>query len=174
MNPMTEGNMRNGRVIERTDRLGEAVNDSFQRVEKVVAESSTSKFFPNLFHRIHLRGMRGNLKQYDIVRYVQVMGSMPRRAVAQKENDVVGVLLSQPFEKQTHALGIVTGKNQEERVAGQRVRRAVNIDIFPDALTGDARTDAGRTPTVFGDVDPTERRLVLNHQPDALTRMFLP
>ena len=166
--------MRNGKVIERTDRIGEAVNDSFQGGEKFVAESSTAKFFPDLFHRIHLRGMRRNLKQYDIVRYVQVMGSMPRRAVAQEKNDVVGVLLSQPFEKQTHALSIVTGKNQEERFAGQRVRRAVNIDVFPDALTGDARADAGRTPTVFGDVDPTERRLVLNHQPDALTRMFLP
>ena len=76
-----------------TDGVTKAIDDFLESSEDFVSEALFSEFFPNLLDGIHLRRVRRDVEQHNILRYSECLGFMPRGAVAAKQDDIVCVLL---------------------------------------------------------------------------------
>ena len=78
---------------EGTNRITKTLNDFIQCCKYFIVETHPAQFFPNLFNRIHFRGIWRQEKQFNIFWNYERSGLMPGSSVAAQENDVVRVLL---------------------------------------------------------------------------------
>ena len=81
----------NGLGRETADRITKTVHDFLQRGEHLISEADPAQFFPDLFDRVHLRGIWGKEKQLDVVRQPKGVGLMPGGAIAAQEDRVIRI-----------------------------------------------------------------------------------
>jgi len=90
--PIASGDAFDPIARQRTDGIGEALQDGGKRREQEVGESRGADFAPDLFHGVHFRRAGGQVDDRHVVRN-DFGVFVPRRAVADKYNEVVGVSL---------------------------------------------------------------------------------
>ena len=153
-------------VGQRTNRIAEAVHDLFQTCKDLVSEAALADLFPNLLYGIHLRCVRRDMEQLDVLRNLQCARLVPCCTVAAQQDDIVRVFFGQIPQKNIHADGIALRKHQKEVVSRQRFHSTKGIVILPDVVTGHTGAHPLFTPAVFRLVNPTEACFILEHQPN--------
>lgn len=91
---------------------------------------------------------------------------MPGRTVTAKQDDVIGVLFGQFFQKDVHARCVTIRHNKKVSIARQRLYRSVSISILPNMVAWHTGTDTFLTPAVFRLVNPAKTSFILEHQAD--------
>ena len=89
---------------------------------------------------------------------------MPGRTITAKEDQVIFELFRQCLQKNVDADGIAVWQHQEAALSSGRLDCTVGIAVFPDVMAWNRRTNALFAPAVFGFIDPTETRFILEHQ----------
>lgn len=140
----------------------------FQGRKDLVTKTKFADFFPDLLDWIHLRCVWRDVKEYDIFRYFQSLGFMPRSAIATKQNDIVGILLRQVLEEKIHTHCVALWHDQKATIASERLYCPKGITILPYMVAGNTRTTPFLAPTVFRFVDSSKACLILKHQPYVL------
>ena len=89
---------------------------------------------------------------------------MPGRTITAKEDQVIFELFRQCLQKNVDADGIAVWQHQEAALSSGRLDCTVGIAVFPDVMAWNRRTNALFAPAVFGFIDPSETRFILEHQ----------
>ena len=143
----------------------------FQGGKDLVTKAKFADFFPDLLDWIHLRCVWWDVKEYDIFRYFQSFGFMPRSAIAAKQNDIIRILLRQVLEKKIHTHCVALRHDKKATIASERFYCPKGITILPYMVAGNTRTAPFLAPAVFRLVDSSKAGLILKHEPYVLIFM---
>ena len=149
---------------EGTNRIAEAENNLIQGSKGLIFEAKFPDLFPNLLNRIHFRGIGRDKEEADVIRDNQSLGFVPSRPITAEQDQVILVLFRQRLQKNVGADGIAVWQHQKAAFSGSRFNGPIGIAIFADMMAWNRRPDALFAPAVFGLIDPTETRLILEHQ----------
>ena len=146
-----------------TDNMAKPINNFFQRGKYFIAKPLLPDFFPDLFNRIHLRGVWRNVKQYYVIRYLERFGFMPGSTIATQQNYIFRIFLGKFLEKDIHAHSVAIRHDQKAWITGQRLHRTIGVTVFPNMMAWDSRSAPFLAPTILGFVDPTKSSFILKH-----------
>ena len=79
----------NKRRRERRDGIAKTVHDFLERRKSFVEKATQTDSLPDLFNRIHLRGVGGKVTKVNIGRNHQSFGFVPGSPVAAKDDLIV-------------------------------------------------------------------------------------
>ena len=77
---------------EGTNCIAETVNNFIQSCKYFIAKSHFAQFFPDLFNRIHFRGMRRYEKQLNVFWNTEGSGLMLGSSITAQKNHIVWIL----------------------------------------------------------------------------------
>lgn len=154
-----------GKVV---DRKTQAINNLFKRTKHQITKTRGSKFTPNLFNRIHFRGVRGNIHQNDIIRTIKIICRMPGSAVTDENDHIFWISSGQLTKEYSHTGSIAIRHYQKETLAVHRINCAVCIPVFTDMMTWNRWSNTFCTPASSRFIDSSKASLVLKHQTDFL------
>ena len=80
-------------VGQRTNRIAESIHDLCQTCKDLVSEAALADLFPNLLYGIHLRCVRRDMEQLDVLRNLQCARLVPCCTVAAQQNNIIRVFL---------------------------------------------------------------------------------
>ena len=111
-----------------------------------------------------ISGVYGGVKQFNIVRNLELFWFMPTSSVAAQQDQIIRVLLWQPFKKYVHAIGIAIWHYQKEGVPRHWFNGSVCIPIFTNVMTWYRWPGSFFAPAVLWFIDPAKSGFILEHQ----------
>ena len=150
---------------QRNNSLAKTFENIIEGTEDFVAETTSANFAPNLLDWIHLRRIRWNMKEVDVMRHNKCTRFVPCSAITNEQDLVIRVLRRKPFEKGIRAECVTPGHNQKVVIPRTRVYSAKHIAVFADMVARYIGSVPCR-PTVLWRVDASKSSFVLKHDPD--------
>ena len=130
-----------------------------------VAKSHFSDFFPDLLNGIHFWSIWRDIKQSNVFWTMKSAGLMPCGAITAEKDNIIWILFCQARQKEIHTIGITTGHNPKTGFSRQWFYSSIYIPIFPYMMARDRGAYSFLAPTIFGLVDSTKARFILEHEP---------
>jgi hypothetical protein len=134
-----------------------------ERVESLVWTCLLPKFFPKMFHWVEFRTMWRLREQAYVFWNSQILGSVPACLIHLHDDQEFAELLGYFLKKNIHHVCVGPGEQQSRHFPQSRRHCGVNIEVFPDYLSGNPRTDSFRSPAPAWLAYPTKSALILGH-----------
>ena len=78
---------------EITNDFAETIDDFIQRGKNFVPKAHLSKFFPNLLNWIHLRRIRRDEIEFNVLGDAERAGFMPRSPITAQQDHIIRIFL---------------------------------------------------------------------------------
>ena len=134
-NPLSASDALNDAGRQIFNHVTQTINHVIQSMKDFISETAFADLLPNLFDRVHFRGVRRNKDQCDAFRNLQFVCLMPHCSVAYQQDLIIRIRLGQFREKHIHTICIAVGKHQEETLSVLRFYRPIHIAVFADVVT---------------------------------------
>lgn len=112
------------------------------------------------------------MEKDNILWYFQSPRFVPCSTITAKQNNVLGILCRQFFQKDVHTRRVAIRHDEKESVTGQWLHGSVDIAILPDMMTGHCGADTSLAPAVFRLVDSPKSSFILKHQANCLPPVY--
>ena len=112
------------------------------------------------------------MEKDNILWYFQSPRFVPCSTVTAKQNNVLGILCGQFFQKDAHTRCIAIRHDKKASLTGQWLHGSVDIAILPDMMTGHCGADTSLAPAVFRLVDSPKSSFILKHQANCLPPVY--
>ena len=135
-------------------------------------ESPLADLFPNLFYRVHLRGIRWDERKVDILRDLQSVRPVPPGPVTDQQQLIVRKCLCHLFQKHVHTDCVAVREHKKESVSRLRFHRPICVPVFPYMVTGYGWPHPSLAPAALRFVDPPEPCFILEQYSHSLLGKF--
>ena len=171
-NPVPAGNAADHGCRQVLYRITQPFDHFVQAQECLVAESPLADLFPNLFYRVHLRGIRWDERKVDILRDLQSVRPVPPGPVTDQQQLIVRKCLCHLFQKHVHTDCVAVREHKKESVSRLRFHRPICVPVFPYMVTGYGWPHSSLAPAALRFVDPPEPCFILEQYSHSLLGKF--
>ena len=112
------------------------------------------------------------MEKANVFRQFQSLRLVPCSTITAKQNNVLGILCGQFFQKNTHTSRIAIRHDKKVSLTGQWLHGSVDIAILPDMVAGHCGADTSLAPAVFRLVDSPKSSFILKHQANCLPPVY--
>ena len=133
-----------------TDFLTQGVLNLIERLESLVRTCLLPEFIPEVFHGVEFRAVWRLRKQAYVLRDSQILGFVPACLIHLHDDQELAELSGYFLKENIHHVRVGPGEQESCHFSQGRAHGGVHIEVFPDYLSGDPRTDTFRGPAPAG------------------------
>src|SRR5208282_4935737 len=134
-----------------------------ERLESLVRTCLLPKLFPEMFHGVEFRAVWRLRKQAYVLWDPQILGLMPTCLIHLHDDQKLAELSGYFLKENIHHVRIGPGEQQSSHFSQSRTHGGIDIEVFPDYLPGNPRTDTFRSPAPAGVTYSSKSALILRH-----------